>query len=212
MTTSAYVPPLDYPGLSNVHLPEDVIRAIGHVTALWAQLGRIIDSTLRQILDLPGAPEIDTALILPFRKRLALLNDAGSRVFSEAGKDGWLKTLTKVGAEASELQRSRDIIAHGVVAGVETTRDGERAFAFQRIRWDRPVRVLEARVLTVAEIERIAMAISDTVALAGLLEILLWATTKPSRDKDGSERAGSPNQICQATHDKLARLLRSSRA
>ena len=31
--------------VTNVHLPDDLLRAIGHVAALWAQLEYIIDRT-----------------------------------------------------------------------------------------------------------------------------------------------------------------------
>lgn len=199
---------LPYPGTSNVHLPADLLRAIGHVTALWAQLERLIDSTIRQMLDHPAAPEIDTALIMPFRKRLALLAELANRM---AVDDHDYHTTAKgVTAEVAQLQRSRDLIVHGVVSNSETSRDGVKVYWFQRLRWDRPVRVLERKSFSIAEIERIAMAISDAVAIAGLLEIILWATMTPSRDRAAPATGDDPIRRFQPTRHKLASLLRSS--
>lgn len=164
--------------LTNVHLPDDLLRAIGHVAALWGQLEYIIDLTTRQALDRPPVSEIDTALIVPFRKRAGLLISLASPHLADQRID--FGEFTK---EVMRLQHARDLIVHGAVAGSAIDKDGAPAFTFRRIRWDRPIRLLERRVMSVAEVEEVANKIGNAVAIAGHFEIVLEMEARPSRDK-----------------------------
>lgn len=156
---------------TNVLLPDDLLQAIGHVTALWAQLEYIIDSTIRQVLDRPNAPKTDTALILSFKKRINLLTTIAVPLLKDA-KDR--EHLLALSTEVARLQHRRDLIVHGAVGGSEHLRGYQLAYTFIRIRWDRPIRILEKRAMSVAEVEAIALEISDQIAVAGLYRVILW--------------------------------------
>ena len=58
---------------SNVGLPSNLLHAIGHVAAMWAQVEFTIDSAINDALNLPGAPTINPKLMVPFKQRLDLL-------------------------------------------------------------------------------------------------------------------------------------------
>jgi hypothetical protein len=154
---------------TNVALPAGLLHAIGHVAALWGRLEFIIDGTIRHALDLPNAPQIDTSLILPFKKRLELLSDLLVIFLDERERTEWAEAFL---ADVKSLQSRRDLIVHGAVANSEQDQEGELVYWFRRVRWERPARILEKRAMTVAEVEALAMQISDQVAIAGLLE--LW--------------------------------------
>jgi hypothetical protein len=166
--------------ITNVGLPRDLLCALGHVTALWAQLEYIVDSATRQALDRPGAPETDTALILPFRKRVALLIDLALPLLECESDRYHLKELAK---SVTRLQRLRDLVVHGSVSHSGFELGGTIKYAFRRIRWDRPVRLLERRSFSVEQVESIAAEISDAVAVAGLFELIVWARVRPSTDR-----------------------------
>jgi hypothetical protein len=164
---------------SNVNLPDDLLHAIGHVTALWAQLEFIIDWTIRQALDRPPTSDIDTALIVPFRKRAALLASLAKPHLTDQRLDFIEFTKTVV-----RLQHERDLIVHGAMGGSSRPdKDGTTVFTFRRIRWDRPIRLLERRAMSVADVEEVANKISDAVAIAGHFEIILDMKARPSRGK-----------------------------
>jgi len=159
------------PQFSNVRLPDELLRAIGHVAALWAQLEYTIDSTIRQALDHPAAPEIDTALILPFRKRLELMQYLFEQLPDCAEQHKW---AVEVAQEALRLKHLRDLIAHGAVAGSEHQKDGRIRYAFRRIRWEKPARLLEVKNLDHTEVDAIATQISNLIPVAMLLETAFW--------------------------------------
>jgi|SRR5579859_1336976 len=167
--------------ISNVHLPDDLLCAIGHVAALWAQLEYIIDSATREALDRPQAPELDTALILPFRKRAELFAELTAAVFPKG--DRLRAQMHQISTDAKRLQHQRDLIVHGSVAGSRVEQKGTATYTFRRIRWDRPVRVLERRSLSVKDIELIALEISDMVAIAGQYAIISSLRASPSRNR-----------------------------
>lgn len=161
--------------ISNVGLPRDLLCDIGHVTALWARLEYIIDSATRQALDHSGAPELDTALILPFRKRVALLVDFAQPLISHEQDRHHLKELAK---NITRLQRLRDLIVHGSVSGSRFEDGSTLKYVFRRIRWDRLVRLLERHYLSVEQVESIAAEISDAVAIADLFEFIVAARAR----------------------------------
>ena len=89
-------------------------------------------STTRQALDRPNAPDLDTALIWPFRKRVALLVDlAIPHIKDEDDRQG----LEELAGDVKRLQSLRDLIVHGSVRGSATERHGTITYEFRRIRW-----------------------------------------------------------------------------
>lgn len=165
----------------NVGLPRDMLTAIGHVAAIWSHLEYKIDNIVRQALDLPDATEMDTALILPFGKRLALYADLLSNLGSEKQKEH----IAELVAAIKPLKSRRDLIVHGSVGHMAGDRDGTPTYWFRRIRWDRPARILEKRELSVADVEAVALQISDLVAYTVMNDIILWPHQDASRDKGG---------------------------
>lgn len=165
---------------TNIQLPDTLLHSIGHVAALWARLEHEIDGMIRQCLDAPGAPEIDTALILPFRKRIELLADLLPRHAPDSDHVGWISEFVAI---VKHLHHQRDMIIHGSVSGSGQRRKRKRVYWFRRVRWDRPPRILEKRAMTVAQVEAIAAEISDQIAVSGALDVMLWAALKASRGK-----------------------------
>ena len=163
--------------VSNVGLPRDLLCAIGHVAALWAQLEYLIDSATRQALDHPGAPESNTALILRFHERVKLLITCALPLLDREADRRHLKEL---GTTVRRLQHLRDLIVHGSISHSGFEKDGTVKYAFRRIRWERPIRLLERRSFSVEQLESIASDISDAVAIAGLFELIIWARSRPT--------------------------------
>jgi hypothetical protein len=152
---------------SNVALPHNLLHAIGHVAAIWAQVEYSMDSAIRRLLDRSEAPAIDTALILPFSKRLKLFGELVNGAFSDE-----TELVAEMIANLKRLKAWRDLIVHGSVRNSAHRRKGRSSYTFARVRWERPAKLIERRYLTVAQVEAIAKEISDVYVAASLFDIL----------------------------------------
>jgi hypothetical protein len=74
---------------SNVGLPNNLLAAIGHVTALFAQLEYIVDSKISEALALPEAPKINPRLMVPFNGCETLLFMVPLPTQSNGESEGW---------------------------------------------------------------------------------------------------------------------------
>lgn len=156
---------------SNVGLPKNLLSAIGHVAALWAQIEYEIDSQISRTLALPGAPTINPKLIIPFNQRLQLLDqlceqyliDPENRIFA-----------AKRVSELKQLVGLRNLIVHGVVRHSKQRRKRRIVYWFRRIAWDNPARIIEKRAMTVADVEAFAHRLSNSFAAAGMFEVFFW--------------------------------------
>lgn len=153
-----------WPG--NVALPSDLLHAIGHVAAIWAQMEFRIDGTIRHALDQPKAPKIKTTLAIRFDERLKLLVRLLPDFLPKKEIDEWPLAFI---AEVNPLHSRRNLIVHGAVGNSAQKRKGETAYWFRRVHWESPARIIEKRLMTVAEVEQVAVDISNLIAIAALL-------------------------------------------
>jgi hypothetical protein len=165
---------------SNVGLPSNLLHAIGHVAALWGRIEYIIDSKINEALSLPGAPTINPKLMIPFNQRLDLLDDLCKQFLTNPKNR---VSAAEIIAGLKLFVSQRNLIVHGSVAHSKQRRKRQIVYWFRRIAWDHQPRIIEKRALTVADVERFAMRISDQVAIAGMIEIYFWGVQHASRDK-----------------------------
>jgi len=156
------------PSPGNVALPSNLLHAIGHVTAIWAQLEFRIDSTIYYALERPDAPRIKTTLARPFDQRLDLLLELLPLILPKQAIDEWALALI---GEIRALHPRRNLVVHGAVANSQQELKGKAVYWFRRVRWERPVRIAEKRALSVAQVERLATDISNQIAMAALMEL-----------------------------------------
>jgi hypothetical protein len=156
---------------SNVGLPNNLLAAIGHVTALFAQLEYIVDSKISEALALPGAPKINPRLMVPFNQRLGLLDDLCKQYLTDTDS---LRFAAKILADLKQPSGMRNLIVHGAVAHSKQRRKRRVVYWFRRISWENPVRIVERRGLTVKEVEAFAARLSDQCASAGMFEVFFW--------------------------------------
>jgi hypothetical protein len=156
---------------SNAGLPNNLLQAIGHVAVLWGQIEYIIDSKINKILTLPGAPAINSKLMIPFNQRLGLLNQLCKQFLTDPVIR---QHSSEIIADLKQLASQRNLIVHGSVAHSKQRRKRRIVYWFRRIAWDTQPRILEKRALTVADVERFAAKLSDQVAYAGMIEVFFW--------------------------------------
>ncbi len=167
---------------SNVGLPSNLLHAIGHVAALWAQLEFMVDSMINDALNLPGAPTVNPKLMIPFNKRLDLLESLLRKFLTDAEA---LSTSIKIIADMKQLMGLRNLIVHGAVQHSKQRKRRRVVYWFRRVAWDLQPKVVEKRALTVMDVERFAKRVSDQAAVAILLSIYLLGARRALRGKSG---------------------------
>ena len=106
------------------HLSHDV------VAALWAQIEYTIDLKINEALALRDAPKINPKLMIPFNKRLEVL-DALCRRFLENPDDRI--SAAKIVQDLKQLSSLRNLIVHGSIRNSEQRRKGRRVYWFRRM-------------------------------------------------------------------------------
>jgi hypothetical protein len=167
---------------SNVGLPKNLLLAIGHVAALWAQIEYTIDSKISEALALPGAPKINPKLIIPFNQRLQLLDQLCKQFLTDPENR---KFAAKIVSELKQLIGLRNLIVHGAVRHSKQRRKRHVVYWFRRIAWDNPARIIEKRAMTVAEVEIFAHRLSNGFASAGMFEVFFWSVERALLGKAG---------------------------
>jgi hypothetical protein len=72
-------------------------------------------------------------------------------------------------ADVKPLLSRRNLVVHGAVGNSEQKRNGKAVYWFRRVRWEDPPRIVEKRALAVAQVEQVAIDISNLIAIAALL-------------------------------------------
>ncbi len=166
--------------LSNVGLPSNLLHAIGHVAALWAQLEFMIDSMINEALNLPGAPSVNPKLMVPFNERLNLLETLCRQFIKDPEE---LSTSIEKIEDLKQLVSQRNLIVHGAVQHSKRRKKGRVVYWFRRVAWDMQPKIVEKRALTVSDVERFAKKVSDQVALIFLVHLYLWVAERALRGK-----------------------------
>lgn len=167
---------------SNVGLPSNLLHAIGHVAALWAQIEFIIDGKISEALALPDAPIANPRLVVPFNQRLELIDKLCKQFLTDPKNRA---DAVKIISDLKQLVGQRNLIVHGSVRHSKQRRKGRVVYWFRRIRWDDPRRIVEKRAFTVAQVEALAMKISNAAAYAQLIEAYFWGVERALLGKGG---------------------------
>jgi hypothetical protein len=167
---------------SNVGLPSNLLHAIGHVAALWARIEFIVDSQISEALALPGAPNSNPRLVVPFNQRLELLDMLCEQYLTDPENR---VNAAKIISNLKQLVGQRNLIIHGSVSGSKQRQKRRVVYWFRRIRWDDPRRIVEKRAFTVAQVEALAMKLSDAVSYAQMIEVFFWGVERALLGKGG---------------------------
>ncbi len=120
---------------TTMNLDDDAIFLIGLIVRWWANAEFTVDSSIRDLLNRPDTLDLDTSLVLPFRRRINLLKELCTEVVHEP------KTLAAIGRAILRVgthQHIRDLLTHGFVVP-DTRRPATHLYA-SKLRWSQPVK------------------------------------------------------------------------
>ena len=120
----------------STNLDNDVIFVVGRIVRWWSMIEFTIDSSIRDLLSRPDIRYGDTALVLPFKQRLALLKDLLSEIVKNPEQLAKLKAIVD---RIASLQNYRDLIVHGMM--VRDPKRPQTHIYLSRVRWSWPTKV-----------------------------------------------------------------------
>jgi hypothetical protein len=187
-------------------IPREVYHAFGDVAMRWAMIEHNMDFVIRAMLDHHNVTDVDTALILPFKKRSELFADLCRRFTQEP----ILERALVLVADMRRVQHKRDFIIHGIIKHCWRG-PGRLTIELERYRWERPAKVIERRKITLQWLRKVIKELHSIGGRQFALEpdLIPWETIAlpPKLWQPASE---DPIRGLLANLEELVRQRRSS--